>query len=115
MYGENGRLCVNRVTPPATRAQTKLTNVRKPSDTIFVAELDCNSPSAAAFKALAGVNGAFVVGRHNGRGNFSLVDGSSRAVKTNDCFRTAAEANSAATEWSVDRKIYWYPSPDTSN
>lgn len=110
MYGENGRLCVNR---GPGRVQTKLINVKKPSDTIFVAELDCNAPSAASFMALAGVNGQYVVGRHSGRGNFSLVDGSSRAVKTNDCFRTSPDT--AATEWAVERTIYWYPASDTPN
>lgn len=110
MYGENGRLCVNR---SATRVQTKLMNVRRPSDTIFVAELDCNAPSALSFKALAGVNGQYVVGRHDARGNFSLVDGSSRAVKTNDCFRTSPDT--AASEWAIERKIYWYPASDTPN
>jgi prepilin-type N-terminal cleavage/methylation domain-containing protein len=110
MYGENNRICVNRGSR-ATHGQTKLIQVIKPSDTIFVAEVDGNT--ATPYAALASVNGQYAVGRHDGRGNFSIVDGSSRSVRTNDFIRTAAESNDAATEWAKERQIYWFPTPTT--
>ncbi|MEI2722342.1 MAG: H-X9-DG-CTERM domain-containing protein [Verrucomicrobiota bacterium] len=55
------------------------------------------------------------MGRHDGRGNFSMCDGSARAAKTNDFIRTATESNGASSEWAVPRKMYWYPSSDTQN
>lgn len=113
MYGENGRICINRSTRATGVGQTKLTNVLKPTDTILVAESDGNSPTAGA--AQSNVTGQYAVGRHAGRGNFALVDGSSRGVKTNDFVRASTESNSSAEEWRIDRKIYWYPTPDTPN
>jgi len=113
MYGENSRICINRNTRATGTGQVKLANVVKPSDTIFVAEVDGNS--ATAGKANAVTTGQFAIGRHDRRGNFALVDGSSRSFRTNDFMRTSSEANSAATEWAVDRAVYWYPSPTTPN
>ena len=109
MYGENNRICINR-SSRATYGQTKLSQVVRPSDTIFVAEVDGNS---GTFPALASVNGQFAVGRHDRRGNFSIVDGSSRTVRTNDFTRTSTESNSAAQEWGRERAIYWFPTPST--
>ena len=111
MYGENGRLCVN-----AGSAQMKLANVLKPTDTIFLAEVDPNSPNNTA-PAQSNVTGQYAVGRHgNGRiGNFALCDGSSRGVKTNEFLRTATDSNSSASEWAVEHSIYWYPTPTTPN
>jgi prepilin-type N-terminal cleavage/methylation domain-containing protein len=113
MYAENSRICINRSTR-AGGPNTKITSVRKPSDTIFVAEQDTTTASQPAESVTTGY---YAVGRHdnNSRGMFALVDGSSRAVRTNDFKRTSAEANDAATEWAIDRKIYWYPTPTTPN
>lgn len=105
MYGENGRLCVNKGQPRA-----KFTGVLQPSDTITLAEADGNSPSAGA--AQSNVTGQYSIGRHDKRGNFSMCDGSARGAKTNDFLRTSSESNSAAAEWAVQRKMYWYPSKD---
>lgn len=115
MYGMNGRICINKSTrsgPPRV-AQTKLTNVKRPSDTILIAESDGNSGSAGA--AQSNVTGQYAIGRHNQRGEFALVDGSARLVKTNDFIRTASESNGSAAEWAVERNIYWYPTSTTPN
>lgn len=111
MYGENGRLCVN-----AGSAQTKLTSVLKPSDTVFMAEVDPNSKNNTG-SAQSNVTGQYAVGRHGGgkTGNFSLCDGSARSIHTNDFIRTTSESNDAGTEWAKERKVYWYPSPTTPN
>jgi prepilin-type N-terminal cleavage/methylation domain-containing protein/prepilin-type processing-associated H-X9-DG protein len=115
MYGENSRICINKPDPPAVRTgNTKLSSIRKPSDTIFLAEVDPNSPNNTA-AAQSNVTGQYAVARHSQRGNFSMCDGSSRSAKTNEFIRTSAESNDAGTEWSVDRKMYWYPSPTTPN
>jgi prepilin-type N-terminal cleavage/methylation domain-containing protein len=123
MYGENARLCVNfssRHSPPYP-PQNKLFNIAKPSDTVFLAEVDGNSTDSAG-NGLAGISQSNVTGyysfaRHNYRrvGNFSMCDGSSISAKTNAFWRTQGEANDAATEWALPRTIYWYPSPTTPN
>lgn len=113
MYGMNGRLCINRSTRAKGVPQTKLSNVRRPSETIFIAEANGNSPTAGP--AQSNVTGRYAVGRHNERGNFAIVDGSARAAKTNEFLRTSTEANSASAEWSEPRGLYWYPTPTTPN
>jgi prepilin-type N-terminal cleavage/methylation domain-containing protein/prepilin-type processing-associated H-X9-DG protein len=113
MYGENSRICINKITRVTTGvAQTKLSQVLKPSDTIFLAEVDGNSSAQVATSVTTGF---YAIGRHNNRGNFSMVDGSCRSIRTNDFMRTSAEANDAATEWSIPRAVYWYPTPTTPN
>src|SRR5262245_46808786 len=98
MYGMNGRLCINRSTRngPPPRSNTQLSSVLKPSDTIFVAEVDGNS---AIDPAQSNVTGRYAIGRHERRGQFAMCDGSARALRTNDFLRTPGEANSAAEEW----------------
>jgi prepilin-type N-terminal cleavage/methylation domain-containing protein/prepilin-type processing-associated H-X9-DG protein len=112
MYGENGRLCINRST--RGNSNTKLSGVIKPTDTIFIAEVDPNSPNNTS-PAQSNVTGQYAVGRHDNRGNFALCDGSARGAKTNDFMRTASESNDAATEWSAERRLYWYPTSTTPN
>ena len=113
MFAENSRICVNKSTRKGG-PNTKLSSVMKPSDTIFVAEQDTTT---ATDQAESVTTGFYAVGRHDGntRGEFSLVDGSSRSFKTNEFKRTSAEANDAATEWALPRAVYWYPSPNTPN
>lgn len=112
MYGMNGRLCINK----STRASMGISNVRvstipKPSDTIFLAETDGNSPTAGA--AQSNVTGRYAIARHDQRGIFAMCDGSVRSAKTNEFLRTPTDANSASAEWSVPRKMYWYPTSTT--
>ncbi|HVM47767.1 MAG TPA: prepilin-type N-terminal cleavage/methylation domain-containing protein [Candidatus Acidoferrum sp.] len=113
MYAENSRICVNKSTR-GTAPNTKLSSVTKPTDTIFVAEQNTTTASQPAESVTTGY---YAVGRHddNKRGTFSLVDGSSRLLKTNDFMRTSAEANDAATEWALPRVVYWYPTATTPN
>jgi prepilin-type N-terminal cleavage/methylation domain-containing protein/prepilin-type processing-associated H-X9-DG protein len=115
MYGMNGRLCINRSTRagPPPIGNTKLTSVKRPTDTIFIAECNGNSPTAGA--AQSNVTGQYAVGRHQDRGNFSMCDGGARAYRTADFIRTSTESNSASAEWAAERKVYWYPSPTTPN
>jgi prepilin-type N-terminal cleavage/methylation domain-containing protein/prepilin-type processing-associated H-X9-DG protein len=116
MYGENGRLCINR--PGGVRAgNTKLSNVAKPTDTIFIAEVDPNSPDNTS-AAQSNVIGRYAVGRHNRRGNFAMCDGGGRSYKTNDFIRSPTEAsdNPPHAEWTAPpqpRVVYWFPAVDT--
>jgi len=116
MYGENGRLCVN-----AGSAQTKLSMIPKPTDTIFMAEVNPNSSDNNG-PAQSNVTGQFAVGRHSrGKiGEFAMCDGSARGVRTNEFIRTKEESNGTPTndgkkEWAKPRTIYWYPTPTTPN
>jgi prepilin-type processing-associated H-X9-DG protein len=94
--------------------------VLKPSDTIFMAEVDPNSADNTG-AAQSNVTGRYAVGRHsNGKmGNFALCDGSARGVRTNEFLRSVTEADNASPdangEWSKERTIYWYPTPTTPN
>ncbi len=115
MYGMNGRLCINRSTRsgPPRIGNTRLTGIVNPVDTIFVAEADGNNATAGV--AQSNVTGQYAVARHDGRGEFAMCDGSARAIKKSDFIRTSAESNDAATEWSMLRAVYWYPSRTTPN
>ena len=128
MYGENGRICINYGTIVNTHVgQTKLTTVLKPSNTVFVGENDPNSTAGSSSgnsvsPANSNVNGYYAVARHshNKLGNFSMVDGSAIAARTNDFWEDQTTANGGAAangqlEWSTDRKIHWYPTPTTPN
>ena len=112
MYAENSRICVNKSTRLAGAAQTKLTNVTRPTDTIFVAEQDPSTTTAAAQSV---TTAQYAVGRHDKRGNFAMVDGSARPYRTNDFIFDSTVANSATTEWSVERVVHWYPTATTPN
>lgn len=110
MYAENGRICINKSTRATGVRQTKISQVRKPSDTILFSESDGNNATAGA--AQSNVIDKYAVGRHDKRGMFALCDGSARPAKTNDFFR---DVGSASTEWSQDRALYWYPDANTPN
>jgi prepilin-type N-terminal cleavage/methylation domain-containing protein/prepilin-type processing-associated H-X9-DG protein len=110
MYGENGRICVNKST---RTGPNKFTTILKPTDTIVIAEADGSSATAGA--AQSNVTGQYAIGRHSKRGNFSLADGHASSVSTNEFIRTATESNSSAAEWAAQRTIYWYPTPSTIN
>jgi prepilin-type N-terminal cleavage/methylation domain-containing protein/prepilin-type processing-associated H-X9-DG protein len=116
MYGENSRLCVNFGTIMGGAAQTKLSQVVKPTDTVFIAELDGNSASGSDL-ALSVVTGQHCFARHanNKRANFALCDGSCRAATTNEFTRPSGETT-AAQEWAAaEHPIYWFPTPTTPN
>jgi prepilin-type N-terminal cleavage/methylation domain-containing protein/prepilin-type processing-associated H-X9-DG protein len=112
-YGENGRLCINKGTR-AGGGNTRLSGVKRPTDTIFIAEVDPNSPDNGNVSQ-SNVTGFYAVARHDKRGNFAFCDGSARGGKTNEFIRTTGESNSAAQEWALERKMYWYPSESTPN
>lgn len=111
MYGMNSRICVNRTaTPrPPSNPNTRLASVVKPSDTIFLGEVTGQSNSVSA--AQSNVTGYYALGRHDDRMMFAMTDGSARLIEPRDFKRTQPEANSAALEWSIDRTVYWWPSP----
>ena len=112
MYGENSRLCINRGTrngPPPV-SQTKFTTIKKPSDTILIAEVDPNNGNT--FPALASTTESFAIARHDKRANFAMADGSSRSARTNEFYRPGV-SSSAAAEWLVERTMYWWPTPTT--
>jgi len=115
MYGMNGRLCINKSTlaGPPPIPQTRLTSILHPSDTIFVGEVDGNSPTAGI--AQSNVTGQYAVARHSGRGTFAFCDGGARFISPKDFSRSAGESNDAGTEWAVSRTVYWYPTRDTRN
>ncbi len=127
MYGENARLCVNFGTRQHGISQTKLADVLKPADTVFLAEANGNamdsSGASIATIANSNVTGYYSFARHSYKklGNFAMCDGSSRPARTNDFWRTQNEANFDCTspsgnlEWQKERAIYWYPSPKTLN
>lgn len=109
MYAENGRICINKSTRATGVRQTRISSVRRPSDTILFSESDGNNGTAGA--AQSNVIDKYAVGRHDGRGEFALCDGSARMAKTNEFIRDM----SASTEWSTNRALYWYPDANTPN
>ncbi len=132
MYGENSRLCVNYGTiVSGGGTQTKLSEVVKPSATIFMAEDDPNTTSAMSDSVVTGyyVTGAQGGGRaRHSDGTlavFSMCDGSGILARTNDFARNTGQANddfnatgSIALEWMPGQTtglMYWYPSPTTPN
>ena len=126
MYGENSRLCVDWHTRYDSSGQstgvlqTKLSNVLKPSQTVFMAESDPNVPSPPMADSV--VTAFYAVGRHmkNSLGNLAMCDGSALSLHTNVFWESQGMANGAptgngSTEWTAGRQIYWYPSPTTPN
>jgi prepilin-type N-terminal cleavage/methylation domain-containing protein len=113
MYAENSRICINKSTRNGG-LNTRLFQVTKPTQTIFVAEQDTTTATDPAESVTTGF---YAVGRHrrDTSGEFSFVDGSARLVKTNDFKRDANEANNASVEWAIERNIYWYPTASTPN
>jgi prepilin-type N-terminal cleavage/methylation domain-containing protein/prepilin-type processing-associated H-X9-DG protein len=116
MYAENSRLCVNFGAIASGAQQTKLSLVPKPSQTVFLAEVDANANNTSA--ALSVVTGQHVVGRHskNKIANYAFCDGSSRSYSTNDAARPTGETT-AAIEWQdgASHPVIWFPSPTTPN
>ncbi|MDB6123916.1 MAG: prepilin-type N-terminal cleavage/methylation domain [Pedosphaera sp.] len=115
MYGENGRICINKGTRAGGVAQVKFSQILRPTDTVLVAEVDPNSSNNTA-PAQSNVTSQYAVGRHNQRGNMAMSDGSARAMKTNLFIYTSAESNDANAEWTNHKDgIHWYPTDSTPN
>ncbi len=112
MYGENGRVCINKSSRGGS--QMKFSRMKKPSDTILIAEVDPNSANNTS-PAQSNVTGQYAAARHEKRGEFSMADGSARSARTNEFLRDVNESNSAAAEWAIERRMYWYPTADTPN
>jgi prepilin-type N-terminal cleavage/methylation domain-containing protein len=119
MYGENGRLCVNFGTiASGAGAQTRLSTIPLPSQTIFMAENDPNSTLGGSIEpSQSNVTGYYSVARHSLKtlGNFSMCDGSAIAARTNEFMETQGVADSSSLEWATQRTMYWYPTADTPN
>jgi prepilin-type N-terminal cleavage/methylation domain-containing protein len=132
MYGENARLCVNWSTRydssgnPTGVQQTKMVNVLKPSQTVFLAEVDPNAEtggSSTVTPSQSNVTAYYSIGRHNKSktvGNLAMCDGSSVSLHTNMYWESQGEAdgfgsNNGQVEWAAGPQIYWYPSPTTPN
>ncbi len=135
MYGENGSLCINWSTRHNSSGQvivpqTRLNKVPKPSNTIFMAEVNGNGENNAAngvsacnsspgpLVSSSNANGYYAVARHmhNVLGNFTMCDGSSISARTNDFSETQGVATGAdgQEEWSQgSRNMYWWPSATT--
>jgi prepilin-type N-terminal cleavage/methylation domain-containing protein len=130
-YGENARVCVNHSTRtgPLHASQTKLSDIVKVSNTIFLAENNPNStPNHPVSQS--NVTGWYVAGgfndsntgagttRHDKLDNFAMCDGSARAARTNEFARTQGEADDSTKEWDPtlgERLMYWYPNANTPN
>jgi prepilin-type N-terminal cleavage/methylation domain-containing protein/prepilin-type processing-associated H-X9-DG protein len=95
MVGYNGRL------DPNTAPRTGRAAVTSPMDTVLMAE---NTESDRAW-----VTGIDAPARHEQRGVFAFVDGHAEFVRTNDYTRTATDDADSVVEWSVSRKVYWFP------
>ncbi len=138
MYGENSRLCVNWSTrysstgQPTGVQQTKLINVLKPTQTVFLAEVDpdaadgsssVGNPESSVGPSESCVTAFYAIGRHmkNTLGNLAMVDGSAISLHTNMFWEPQGEADGTSSgdtggeEWSDGPQIYWYPSPTTPN
>jgi hypothetical protein len=94
--------------------QTKLSNILKPTATIFLAEQD---PTTATAVSESVTNGKFPAARHgnNKLENFAMCDGSCRSARTNEFLRNQSDYYDAGKEWAIPRTMYWYPSPSTQN
>jgi len=128
MYGENGRLCINAGTIASTGVhQTRLSNIFKPTDTIFLAEVNGNAVDSSG-ASTAGTSQSNQTGYHcdfarhsyNKLDNFAMCDGSSRSARTNDFWEAqniadGIPSNDGEQEWAQPHAMYWYPSPKTPN
>jgi len=120
MYAESSAICVDYSTrytstgKPTGVPQTKLTDIKIPTDTIFMAEQDTTTATAPAESV---TNGKYSAVRHgnNQLENFAMCDGSCRTARTNEFWRDNSTYYSASAEWATPRLMYWYPSPTTPN
>lgn len=116
MYAENSAICIDystRNSPPYPQ-QTRLSDIKIPTDTIFMAEQDTTTATVPAESV---TNGKYSAVRHgyNKLENFAMCDGSCRTARTNEFWRDTSTYYSASAEWATPRTMYWYPSPTTPN
>ena len=123
MYGENNRICVNRTSVQNGASQTKMSQIRRPSVTVLVAEVD---DDMTTYPSLSGVTAKYALARHcvtnktDSRGIFAMSDGHAGSYKTNEFMH---DDSSAQVEWGTvvngqagtTYPVYWYPNPDTQN
>ncbi len=101
MYGFNNRMDPNDTITGQNNRFFTSDQVMNPSQTVIFTENDeSNFPSTS---------GRFTLARHDLKANLAMCDGSASIFLDADFRRTAAEDNSAAVEWAVTRKVYWYP------
>jgi prepilin-type N-terminal cleavage/methylation domain-containing protein len=118
MYAESSAICVNYSIrynssgQPTGVPQTRLSDIKIPTDTIFMAEQDTTTATAPAESV---TNGKFSAVRHgyNKLENFAMCDGSCRTARTNEFWRDSSTYTTASAEWATPSTMYWYPSPTT--
>jgi prepilin-type processing-associated H-X9-DG protein len=125
MYGENARICVNFKTRGSGVPQTRMMNILKPSDTIFLPEINGNAADILLFASQSSITGDQSMARHNNGsvGNFAMCDGSARSARPKEFWEPSDVANGSGSnpvdtgqlEWATPREMYWYPSPTTHN
>ena len=125
MYGENARLCINFKTRASGVPQTRMMNIVKPSDTIFLPEVNGDAVDFLPFPAQSSITGDQSMARHNNGkvGNFAMCDGSARSARPLEFWEPSNVANGTGSdpvdtgqlEWSTSRSMYWYPSSSTHN
>jgi len=125
MYAENARICVNFKTRGSGVSQTRMMNILRPSDTIFLPEINDDDPQFSLFLSQSSITGDQSMARHNNGkvGNFAMCDGSTRSARPLEFWEPSNVANGSGSdpvdtgqlEWSTSRVMYWYPSPSTPN
>jgi prepilin-type processing-associated H-X9-DG protein len=102
-----------------------MVNIVKPSDTIFLPEINNNDPNFMFFLSQSSITGDQSMARHNNGkvGNFAMCDGSARSARPVEFWEAPDVANGTGShpvdtgelEWSLQRTMYWYPTPTTHN
>ena len=99
-YGFNNRM------DPNGAAQFKRSQCQFLVDTVtFTEGAEDNFPSSS---------GVYTAARHEKRANLGFADGHAQPIAEADFRRTSNQDNSAA-EFSIRRKVYWFPYPGAPN
>ena len=101
MYAFNNRMDPNDTVPGRNNRFFTVDQVVNPSQTgIFTENNESNFPSTS---------GLYTMARHDRKANIAICDVSAALFPDADFRRTAAEDSSSALDWSMARKVYWYP------